>query len=93
MAGSFVIKRQGKRPTEAYQRQKLHTSLMAACLSVHTPEGQAEMTANAVCNSIEEWLHDKPEVTSDDIRRKAASILAPFHPEAAHLYKHHHLII
>lgn len=93
MAIAYVIKRQGKRPTEAFQRKKLHDSLMAACLSVRTPEGQAETTADIVCNAVEEWLQNKPEVTSDDIRRKAASALTPLHPEAAHLYKHHHLIM
>lgn len=90
---SYVVKRQGKRPTEPFNRDKLYRSLMAACLSVKTPEGQAETTADSVCDAITAWLEDKPEVTSDDIRRKAGSVLEIFHPEAAHLYKHHHLII
>ena len=90
---SYVVKRQGKRPTEAYERSKLHASIVAVCLSVRTPEGQAENTAEAVCNAVEKWLSDKPEVTSDDIRRKAAGTLARYHTEAAHLYKHHHMVI
>lgn len=90
---SYVVKRQGKRPTEAYDRNKLRASIVAACLSVRTPEGQAEVTADAVCDIVDTWLSDKPEVTSDDIRRKAASALVRYHPEAAHLYKHHHMVI
>lgn len=90
---SFVVKRQGKRPTEAFQRKKLYASILASCLSVQTPEGQAEATANTVCDAVIRWLSDKPEVTSEDIRRKAADALARYHPEAAHLYKHHHMVI
>lgn len=90
---SFVVKRQGKRPTEAFSREKLYASIVAVCLSVQAPEGQAEATANSVCDGVVRWLSDKPEVTSEDIRRKAADILEKFHPEAAHLYKHHHMVI
>ena len=90
---TFIVKRRGKRPTEAYQPEKLHTSILNACLSVQTPEGQAEATAKKVSDAVTSWLSDKPEVTSEDVRRKAASILERYHPEAAHLYKHHHMVI
>lgn len=90
---TYVVKRQGERPTEAFMRSKLRASVLAACLSVRTPEGQAEATADAVCEIVIDWLHDKPEVTSSDLRRKAANILATFQPEAAHLYEHHKAVM
>lgn len=90
---TYVVKRQGKRPTEAFDPDKLRASITAVCFSVRTPEGQAESTATAVCNAVSRWLADKPEITSDDIRRKAAEVLAKYHPEAAQLYKHHHMVI
>ncbi len=90
---TYIVKRQGKRPTEAFKREKLHASILAVCLSVQAPVGQAEATANTVCNAVVEWLDDKPEVTSEDLRRKAAAVLEKYHPEAAHLYKHHHMVI
>jgi 2-phosphoglycerate kinase len=90
---TFVVKRQGKRPTEPFSPEKLHASIVAVCLSVHAPEGLAESTASAVSDAVTRWLDDKPEVTSDDIRRKAAEVLAKYHSEAAHLYKHHHMVI
>lgn len=93
MSTTHVIKRQGKRPTEAFQRDKLHASIVAACLSVNTPEGQADSIANKVCDALTRWLSDKPEVTSDDIRLKATAVLAVYHAEVADLYKHHHLVI
>ncbi len=88
-----IIKQQGRRQTEPFQRDKLHTSVRAACLSVRSPEGEAEMTAKNVCDAVVVWLEGKPEVTSSDLRRKATEALDAFHPEAAYFYKHHRLII
>jgi hypothetical protein len=88
-----IIKREGKRPSEQFQRDKLHTSIRAACLSVRSPEGVAESTAGKVCDAVIIWLDTKPEVTSADIRRKATESLESYHPEAAYLYKHHRFVI
>lgn len=88
-----IVKRGGKRPSEKFQRDKLHASIRAACLSVRSPEGEAEMTATNVCDAVIVWLEIRPEVTSSDLRRKATDTLHTFHPEAAYLYKHHRLVI
>ena len=88
-----IVKREGRRPTESFQRDKLHASIRAACLSVRTPEGEAEMTASNVCDAVIVWLETKPEVTSADVRRKATETLQSYHPEAAYLYKHHRLVM
>ena len=90
---SYVVKRGGKRPTEAFDSDKLYRSIVATCLAVQAPEGQAESTAHTVCTALLRWLNDKPEVTSEDIRRKAGDVLANYHPEAANLYKQHHMVI
>ncbi len=89
---TFVIKRQGNRPTELFRNNKLHRSILLSCLAVRTPEGEATSIASYVTDEVERWLINKPEVTSDDIRVKASQIFKIYHPEAAHLYKHHHLI-
>lgn len=88
-----IIKRDGERPTEIFTRDKLHTSIRAACLSVRTPEGEAETIANTVCDAVIVWLETKPEVTSNDLRRKATETLHQHHPDAAYLYKHHRLVM
>lgn len=88
-----IIKRGGHRQTESFQRDKLHASIRAACLSVRSPDGVAESTADNVCDAVILWLKTKPEVTSADLRRKAGETLESFHPEAAYLYKHHRLVI
>lgn len=88
-----ILKRDGKRPSESFSRDKLHDSIRAACLSVRSPEGEAEMTAQRVCDAVITWLKAKSEVTSNDLRRKATEALDIHHPEAAYLYKHHRLVI
>ena len=88
-----IIKRNGERTSESFDRKKLHASILAACLSVRSPEGEAEMTAQNVCDAVVSWLETKPEVTSADLRRKATETLEKHHPEAAYLYKHHRLVM
>lgn len=88
-----IIKREGERPSERFQPEKLHASILAACLSVRSPEGEAEKTAQNVCQEVATWLAAKPEVTSADLRRKASDALEKLHPEAAYLYKHHQLVL
>jgi transcriptional regulator NrdR family protein len=88
-----IIKRNGERPSEEFSQTKLHTSILAACLSVRSPEGEAESIASSVCNAVTTWCKTKPEVTSADLRRKATETLETYHPEAAYLYKHHRLVM
>jgi len=90
---SLIIKSNGKRQSEYFVRLKLFKSIIAACLSVRTPEGQAELTANKVCNDVEKWLEKHPEVTSNDIRRTAAKYLKKYQPEAAYLYEQRQITI
>ncbi len=88
-----IVKRHGKRVSEPFSTDKLHSSVYAACLSVRSAEGHAHQTATDVCSLVEVWCANKAEVTSADIRRQAAKALAIFHPEAAYLYQHHQVIL
>ena len=88
-----IVKQSGKRPTESFDPNKLHASIRAACLSVRTPEGEADMTALAVTDCVMLWLETRPEVTSHDLRRVASKHLTVYHPEAAYFYEQHRTII
>jgi transcriptional regulator NrdR family protein len=88
-----IVKRSNKRPTEAFDRAKLKASVLAACLSVRTPEGQAETIAHAVTEAVIGWLIERPEVTSQDLRVVATRHLKAHHPEAAYLYEQHRIVI
>lgn len=87
-----VIKCHGARPTECFDHTKLHASVRAACLSVRSPEGEAETVAQHVVSNVGSWCHERSAVTSDDIRRVATRSLEIFHPDAAYLYKNHQFI-
>jgi transcriptional regulator NrdR family protein len=88
-----IVKRNGQRTSEGFVQEKLHASIIAACLSVRSPIGQAESIAHAVTDVVMQWLEDKPEVTSDDLRRVAARHLRAHHPDAAYLYEQHKITI
>lgn len=87
-----IVKRSGKK-TEAFDRDKLHASVAAACLSVRSPEGEADLTAHRVCDIVLVWLDTRSEVTSADLRRIATKALHDYHPEAAYFYSQHKHII
>lgn len=88
-----IIKRDGRRPSESFTRQKLHDSIVAACLSTGMPVGQAEGIAKAVAEHVAGWLQTRPEVTSKDLRRVATKHLRAHHPDAAYLYEQHRSIL
>lgn len=88
-----IVKRSGKRPNEAFDRDKLVRSIRAACLSVRSPEGEAHTTADNVAAAVIIWLENKPVVTSHDLRRLTSAHLHRYHPEAAYLYQHHRIIM
>lgn len=78
--------------SEPYDERKLYASVYAACLSVRTPAGEAELTAERVCKDVAIWLNTKPEITSADLRRKASDHLHAYNPAATLIYKHHGII-
>lgn len=88
-----VIKAGGKRPTEEFNPEKLHKSIVATCLSLQTPEGQAEEIARAVTTGVIRWCGDRREITSEDIRRISAEILHKQHPEASYIYKQQLMVL
>lgn len=85
-----IVKRSSKRSpkTEYFDRNKLHRSLRAACLSVRSPEGEASQAADKVCDAVIVWLEKRPEVTSQDVRRIAARHLSKHNPDAAYIYEY-----
>lgn len=88
-----IIKQNGNRKTEPFSRDKLYASIIATCLSVRAPEGEAETIAQRVCDSVIAWLEKRSEVTSSDIRIVAVRSLNKYHPEAAYLYEQHRITI
>lgn len=86
---THVVKNSHHRHPEPFDREKLHQSIVAACLSAGTPEGHANSMARRVADDVLVWLESRPEVTSNDLRRVAAQGLRTYHPDASYLYEHH----
>lgn len=90
---AYVVKNRGKFQSEQFDPLKLHSSITAACLAVRAFEGEAHLTAQHVCEKVLDWLNDKTEVTSADIRRITSNHLLIYQPEAAYLYQHYKVMI
>lgn len=78
--------------SEPYDERKLYASVYAACLSVRTPAGEAEITAAKVCQDVAPWMAKKTEITSNDIRHQAQQHLRVYNPDAAYMYLRHCII-
>ncbi len=87
-----IIVKRSPNHIESYDERKLYASIYTSCLAVRTPSGEAELTAEHVCDDIKPWLTKKQEVTSGDIRTRAAEHLGVYNPHAAYMYKHHGII-
>ncbi len=82
-----IVKRGGH--TEPFDEKKLYASIYAACLSVRTPVGEAELVADRVVKDVKGWLSKKHEVTSHDLRLQASRHLNVYDADAAYMYRHH----
>lgn len=92
-----VVKRKTKKrlqqTLEPFEREKIHKSIAAACISSGAPAGQAESIARKVTDEVLQWLERRPEVTSADLRRVAALRLKTYHPDASYLYENHRSVL
>lgn len=82
-----IVKRKGHR--EPFDSRKVYASSYAACRNAHLSEIQSEKIAEAVSMSLEKWMADKSEITSQEIFDQTKKVLAELHPDAAFLYETH----
>ncbi len=85
-----IIKRAQHR--EEFDERKLYASIFSACQAVRESERGAELIADQVTKDVLLWLEQKQEVTSHEIRLKAASFLRGYHADASYIYLHHRVI-
>lgn len=87
----IVLKSCGK--VERFNYKKLQASLNETFLIVKSPEGQSKEFVHKTLIEFADWQKNKPEITSDDIRRQTSKILQKIHPEAAYIYKNFKSIV
>jgi hypothetical protein len=75
---TYVV-REHTHDSDEFDPVKLHGSVLRACMAVRTFEGEAHAIAERVCKHVIDWLADKTEVSSRDIRRITAQHIATYH--------------
>ena len=89
---AYVVKKQ-THDSETFDPVRLHSSILRACMAVRAFDGEAHEVAERVCKHVIDWLEEKTEVSSDDIRRISSKYLAVYHAEAAYMYEQEGLIL
>jgi len=92
-SNTHVVKDGRHQHPEAFSEEKLHKSIVAACLSAGAPTGYSESIARRATEEVLLWLESRPEVTTRDIRRVTARALKTYHPDASYLHEHHRSIV
>jgi transcriptional regulator NrdR family protein len=72
--------------TENYDSKRLNKAVKHAAAANRTPHGDAENFASRVVERVEQWLADKTEITSRELRLQTAAILADYNFDAAEYY-------
>lgn len=90
---TYVVNIEDRKLSEPFKESVLFKSVVNACLSAGSSEGQAKSVAERVVGAVVAWLKDRPEVTTHDIRRVTARSLKVYHPDASYLYEHHRVTL
>jgi len=86
----YVIKASGE--LEHYDNKKLFASIYRTCLACDIDHTHATDIARQVSKGANEWLGNKTEVSSHDIRAHAHASLRKLNKQAGCLYAHHRII-
>ena len=84
---NHIVKRAGHK--ESYDARKVYASVYAACLAVRIHPAEAELVADKVTQSINAWVTDKTQVTSQGIFLQVTEVLRSLNPDAAYMYRTH----
>ena len=84
---SIIVKRKGHK--ERFDEKKVYGSVYAACASMHYSERKCEKTADEITRKIKNFVKNKKEIKSIDIRKKIESELKNKNKELAFFYEQH----
>lgn len=79
-----VVKRKGHK--EDFDDRKVYASVYAAALNSHYDEVSAENVAALIADHMEDWLHDRAEVKSSEIRKEIINTLNDIDEDVALMY-------
>jgi transcriptional regulator NrdR family protein len=82
-----IIKTNGN--VEDFSTRKLQKSITHSLYAVHAADEEIETITARVCEAITDWIANKHEVSTKDIRAAVTRELAKYDKDAAVLYKKH----
>jgi len=84
---STIVKKLERK--QKFSDKKIYKTCYSACLSSQIEPKKSEEICKKVIKQIKNWLKGKKEITSDEISKKAHSILQKYNEDAAFMYKTH----
>jgi transcriptional regulator NrdR family protein len=81
-----VLKSDGR--IVSYQLNKVLQSIVKSLKTVNHEEQTIQLAAKEVIIELHEWLSNKNEITTNDIRATVSQSLEKINPEAASFYRH-----
>ncbi len=87
----IVVKKDNS--NQPFDAKKLQSSLVKSCLSAGKFEGEARQIAKAVVHDVNDWLTNKTEIPTTELRLKTAQLLERYCQDSAYLYKNYKKII
>jgi len=82
-----IVKRRGH--LQRFDERKVYATCYAACLASHIQREKAKKICETVMKGIKGWIRPKKIVTSDQIFKETAKLLAKQNRDAAFMYKTH----
>ncbi|MBI2671375.1 hypothetical protein HYX16_00405 [Candidatus Woesearchaeota archaeon] len=83
----LIIKRKGHK--EKFDEKKIYGSVYAACASADYSENKCEKTAGEITKKVRNYLVNKKQISSSEIRKKIDAELKKRNKELAFFYEHH----
>jgi len=84
---SVIVKRKGHK--EKFDEKKVYGSVYAACASAHYNETECKKTAEKITKIIKNFLKNKKQIQSQEIRKKVENVLKRKDEELAFFYEQH----
>lgn len=72
--------------TKEYDPIRHHEAVAKTARANKMPVGDAENFAKNVVAKVEMWLHDKEEITAEELRAVTAGVMAEYDEDSAYMY-------
>lgn len=78
---------------KVFSRLRLKRDIMREGRVLNRHTGAVEMIAERVCDEVEKWIGDRPEITEADLNRVTAARIRKYDVDLAYVYRNRGKII